>query len=310
MLRHCLLLPDLPVDQLNVNIFGTQTIHTQPGMHIDALAQTQLAVATPIDVEFQTVPTLSDMLFPGCQVSHLRVVILPNSQALLDLRNVITGGIFLYHATHTELRGAGANSVFHCCCPAMRNPIGSSFKEAGDNLFLKQTVQRKAIGLGLDILIVVFTLLTNGPAVFAVVALGPPAVQDTAIGLPVERSLLTTGAAGLVRADRIIEPEICAGDEVASHVDIIVLQEDNFSSQLVAARGPINLLNQRLARFVGGMCLAREDNLDWTRRIVQQAAQAVDVAEEQSCAFIGGKAACETEDQRIGINQVIKLGDL
>src|SRR6266699_3443941 len=74
----------------------------------------------------------------------------------------------------------------------MWNTIGATIIISWDDLFLEQAVQRKAVGLSLCIRIVVFTFLANRPAVLAVVALGPPAIEDTTIRLSIQGGFLTT----------------------------------------------------------------------------------------------------------------------
>ena len=80
----------------------------------------------------------------------------------------------------------------------------------------------------------VFALFADGPAVLAVVALCPPAIEDTTVRLTIERRLLTAGATGLVWTDRIIEPEVRTRDQVAGHIDVIVFQEDDLAAESIA----------------------------------------------------------------------------
>jgi len=57
---------------------------------------------------------------------------------------------------------------------------------------------------------VIFALFSDGPAIFPVVAFGPPAIKDAAIGLSVEGGFLSGGDEGLVGTYRIVESEVCA----------------------------------------------------------------------------------------------------
>src|SRR5579875_3521585 len=91
-----------------------------------------------------------------------------------------------------------------------------TLKVCGNDFVLQQLIEGGAISLVLGALVVVFALLANGPSIPPVVALGPPAVQDTAIRL-------ATGATGLVWADGIIQPQIGACNQVTGHVDVVVL---------------------------------------------------------------------------------------
>src|SRR5205085_4487873 len=120
--------------------------------------------------------------------------------------------------------------------PLMRNAIRTAIIIGGDNLILKQCVQGEAICLGLRIRIVIFAFFADSPAIFAIVALSPPAVEDTAIGLPIERRLLAAGAAGFMRSNRVVQPEVGARHQVASHVYVVVFQENDFTTECITAR--------------------------------------------------------------------------
>src|SRR5579875_3026255 len=73
-----------------------------------------------------------------------------------------------------------------------------TLKVCGNDFVLQQLIEGGAISLVLGALVVVFALLANGPSIPPVVALGPPAVQNTAIRLAIERGFLAAGATGLV----------------------------------------------------------------------------------------------------------------
>ncbi len=178
----------------------------------------------------------------------------------------------------------------------MRNTIRTAIIISRNNFFFEQPVERKAVGLGLRIGIVVFTFLANRPAVLAVVALGPPAIEDTAIRLSIESCLLTTCTACLVWPNRIVQPEIRARNQVAGHGDIIIFQENDLAPECIAARETIHLLDQRLARFISWMCLTGKDNLHRALRIIHNAVQALHITENQGRSLIRCETPCETDD--------------
>ena len=60
-----------------------------------------------------------------------------------------------------------------------------------------------------------------------------------------------------------------------------------------------NLANKLLARFVGGVRLAREKNHHRTIVIGDQALDALDIAEDHGGAFVGGKTARKANDQGV-----------
>ncbi|WP_218031759.1 hypothetical protein [Dictyobacter kobayashii] len=111
------------------------------------------------------------------------ILVLFNPNALAHLRHIIDIRIIFDHTTHTKLGSAGADRLLHIADPSVWNAIAILLKEGGDNLSFKDMVERIAIVLGLSFLIVIITLLANGPAIFTIIALGPPAIQDTTVGL-------------------------------------------------------------------------------------------------------------------------------
>ena len=54
---------------------------------------------------------------------------------------------------------------------------------------------------------------------------------------------------------------------------------------------------------VGGMRLAREDDLHRAVGVVEQPRQPLGIAEEQRRALVGGEAAGEADGQRVGVEQ-------
>src|ERR1700731_3487049 len=220
-------------------------------------------------------------VFPCCQNTGQFIVVLLNGYPPLDFRNIKARSIFFHHTFHAEFRSASANGLLHGSDPAMRNTIRTAIIISRNNFFFEQPVERKTVGLGLRIGIVVFTFLANRPAVLAVVALGPPAIEDTAIRLPIQCSFLTTCTACLMWSNRIVQPEIRARNQVAGHGDIIIFQEDDLAPESIAARETIHLLNQRLARFISWMSLTSKDYLHRSFRIIHNAVQTLNISENQ-----------------------------
>src|ERR1041384_4814504 len=64
MLWNGLLILDSTVDQLNAQIIWSYIIHAHPGANIKALAQTELPIASPINIEFEVLPILVHPCLP------------------------------------------------------------------------------------------------------------------------------------------------------------------------------------------------------------------------------------------------------
>src|SRR5260370_17413196 len=93
-------------------------------------------------------------------------------------------------------------------------------------------------------------LFTDCPAVLTVISLCPPAVENTTVWLPVQRGFLAAGAAGLVWADGIVEPQVYPGDQVARHIYIVVFQENDLTPELASTSEPVDLLPQRFTSLL------------------------------------------------------------
>src|SRR5260370_18368262 len=297
MLYDDLLIPGFAVDQLNRKIFGAESICTNPGSHINHLAKTELPIALAVNGRLQSWTGLAYLVLPGSQGTCLLVIVLCDFYAFLNRRHVIAGGVLLQHATHAESGSACPNSLFHDRNPAMRDTIIPPVIVGRNDLVLEQGIQGEAIGLILRVRVVIFACLANRPAVPAIVTLGPPAVQDASIWLPVRRCFLAAGTTGFVRTYRVVQPEIGSGNQVATHLDIIVFQENDLAPACIAAREPVNLLNEGFTRPVGRMGFSCKDNLHRTFRIVQDAPQRFGVAADQRGALISGEAPCETNNE-------------
>ena len=71
-----------------------------------------------------------------------------------------------------------------------------------------------------------------------------------------------------------------------------------------------DLGDQFLAAVVLGMGLAGEDELHRPILVVDEGGEAVEVAEDQRAALVGGEAAGEADGQGVGIEHLVGAGDL
>ena len=91
---------------------------------------------------------------------------------------------------------------------------------------------------------------------------------------------------------------------------IVVAQEDDVRANLGALDEPVPFLNQGLARLVGRMSLAREDQLHWTLGVGQKAYEPRRILEQQVRPLISRKAARKSEGQCAGPEGVLCSLDL
>ena len=149
------------------------------------------------------------------------------------------------------------------------------------------------------------------PAVSAVVPLVPPAVPDRDVEPAVERGLHARGAAGLQRPQRVVQPHVAALHQGPGERHVVVGQEHD----PVPDRGIVgerdHLLDQPLAAVVGGMRLAREDELHGPERVVEQPLEPLDVAQDERGALISREAPREADRERGLVEQgaAIARGD-
>ena len=66
----------------------------------------------------------------------------------------------------------------------------------------------------------------------------------------------------------------------------------------------MNILDEALSCTVGGVCLTGEEELHGIVGVVDNLRQAFEIGEEQVGALVGGKAAGEANDERVGVDLV------
>ena len=106
-----------------------------------------------------------------------------------------------------------------------------------------------------------------------------------------------------MRADRIVEPDIAAGDERAADLHVVLLDEHDASAQLGVAGHLEDRACVGLAARVARMGLAREDELHGALRIAHDACEPVDVGEDERRALVGGEAPREPDGERLRIER-------
>src|SRR6185437_363207 len=138
---------------------------------------------------------------------------------------------------------------------------------------------------------------SNREAVQPVVRLCPPAVQHGKIQASVENHLLATCARSFQRAPGIVEPHIHTTDEMASHVDVVILNENEFAREARIAPQFGDLLQHSLAGLVARMRFAREHELDGTRRILDDRSKPLDICQDQIRSFVSDETPRESDGE-------------
>ena len=113
-------------------------------------------------------------------------------------------------------------------------------------------------------------------------------------------------AGRLERPARVVEPDVDTRHEVAGDPHVVVLEDEDAAPELLRARAAEDLLDDLLARPVGRVGLAGEDDLDRSLLVPEQPAQPLDVAEEQAGALVGREAAGEPDRQDVRVERCLE----
>ena len=219
-------------------------------------------------------------------------------------------GVVAHHPAGPHLGAEGRDGVQHHREPVLRQAVLVGVVEARGHLVLDDVVER----VGLDVVAALRVLDPvggrDGPAVLAVEPLVPPAVEDGEVERPVERGLHARGAAGLERAQRVVEPDVAARVEVQRHRDVVVGQEDDAVAHLGVVGELHQLLDQLLAGLVGGVRLAGDDELDRPLGVEQQLLEPLGVAQHEGEPLVGGHPAGEPDGEHVGVEDLVGPAEL
>ena len=142
------------------------------------------------------------------------------------------------------------------------------------------------------------------PAVLAVVPLVPPAVADRQVQPAVQRRLHPGGAARLQRPQRVVHPHVAALHHELPERHVVVRQEHDPVPDVLGVVGePHDVLDQPLAALVGGVRLARDDDLHGPLGVQQERPEPVLVAQHQRQPLVGRDAAGEPDRQHVRVER-------
>ena len=82
---------------------------------------------------------------------------------------------------------------------------------------------------------------------------------------------------------------------MASHIDVVVFDEDELVGELGIAHQLSNLLQHSLSRFIQGMGLPGKHELHWALRIVHHGSEPLDVRKNKVSPLIGCKPSREPD---------------
>ena len=178
-----------------------------------------------------------------------------------------------------------------------------------DDLVLEQLVKTGSVHLILEFAVAVFDLGADRPAILAVIAFTPPAIEHAQVEAAVWWKLHPARATGFERTQRVVQPKIDPLDQTARNVSVIIFDKDDpvmkagFASQLV------DLLNECFAAFVARMRFSGEDELHRPRQIIQHPQEPIRITKKKRAAFVSGKAPGKTDRQDLRVEDGINRAD-
>ena len=254
-------------------------------------------------------PGLEHPPLPRGQVDRARVVAVERTGGrgggCVELADVVAD-----HPGREHLGAQRLQRVADHLQPPRRDSGGVDVVEPRGDLVLDQVVERG----GLEVVTSVDVLHAVGgrdrPAVLAVVPLVPPAVEHREVQSAVERRLHAGGAAGLIGAQRVVEPDVAARVEGLGHGDVVVGQEDDAVPDLGVVGEPDDVLDELLAAVVGRVRLAGDHQLDGALGVEQQPLEPLGVAHHQRQALVRRCTPREAHGQHVGVQRIVDPGEL
>ena len=148
------------------------------------------------------------------------------------------------------------------------------------------------------------------PAVLAVVHLIPPAIQDRKVQGPVDGRLHPRGPAGLQGPQRVVQPHVAAREQGAGHRNVVIGQEHDPVPHGGVVGELHQVLDHFLARIIGRVGLAGDDQLDGVLRVQQQRLEPGRVPQHQGQPLVSRHAPGEPDREHVRVQHRISPAQL
>ncbi len=225
--------------------------------------------------------------------------------ARVGRRQVELLDVLLEHARRREAPDVRGDGRLHQVDPGLRQALRVALVPARHDLFLEDAVEVGGIGGVLGLLVVERLAAADGPAVGAVPAFVPPAVEDRDVDDAVGGRLHAARAGRFERPARVVQPDVDALHEVARDAHVVVLEDEGTAGQPGRLRALEDVADDALPGPIGGMRLAREDDLDRALLVPQQPRQPLLVAEQERRSLVGREAAGEADGQDVRVEHAL-----
>src|ERR1019366_1205333 len=280
---------DAADDHFGADIGGAEPREVDGGAHGDGPAADQGTTWSGSGVDkTYAVPDLADSGVPSSFFAAEGIVRLAHAQVDGVGRLVQLGHVLVDHAAAIEGGGDVGERLLDAAHP-FAGCLIAAFVEHGDDFVFEQRVDGASVECVL--IVGVGLAFSDGPAAGGFVGFVEPAVEDAEIEDAVDGGFHAAGAASLLAAAGIVEPDVDALDEFAGDLHVVVFHEDDVLPEIGIARKLHHLAYVGFARLIFGMGFAGDHDLHRHIGIQQDFLQALDVAEEQGGALVGGEAA-------------------
>ncbi len=155
-------------------------------------------------------PRLAYAYFPLGNGARIFVLVLFEQAMLFAGGQITLGKILAHHALGVEARHDGRHRAFGHFYPVLGKPHLAMLVVQRHDLILQQLVKGTGFFAGTDFFAQEFRYRFDRPAILAVVALSPPAVQHRQVDNAVQPCFHAGGTAGFQWVERIVQPYIDA----------------------------------------------------------------------------------------------------
>ena len=171
------------------------------------------------------------------------------------------------HAFAVELSTHILQRLLHAPHPFDGHPVVPPLIEHGDDFILQQRVETRNVGI--IALRRIRVSATDGPTAGRFRSLIEPAVRNTKIEHAVHAGFHTAGAASFFSATRIVQPNIDRAHQFTGHLHPVIFHEEHTMRKFWIRGMMNNFTDERFARRIQRMSLARDENLHRTGGVVQ-----------------------------------------
>ena len=143
---------------------------------------------------------------------------------------------------------------------------------------LEDFVHGERVKLILDLRLQTKGVISNRPPIRPIKCFIPPTIPHAKVQASVGDHFFSARSTRLQRTRGIIQPYIATMVQVASHVEVVILDKNNSIFELGQSRDLHDLLDELFSALVRWVGLARKEELNRSLRIVDDLSQLIQVS--------------------------------